>query len=479
MALTTIQKVLLLGLTGAAVFFATYHLTESPPFTFDEGWYFQTAANLVTANVEGIQLAPGDIEHVSTFVTVGYPLIYPLALWFKLFGISVLSARSLMVLFILLFLITSYVLARKLCGVATALAALALLATFPPLYGNGKPVLGEVPGLLYLVLSLLCLYQARTHTLHKTFWIILTGISVGLCIVTKPLFLIMAPALLAGVYGEWKKNIFTLRDIGIGFLSTLAPIAAWVVVQFRSSDSFSTVLSYYANPYNTQLSTTILHNLGGLFSDVNTLYTVGIAFVWAAALWVRRTAQEDIPSEERIAFVFAMLVILAYLRTGGFYRYLFPAQAVMLIFFPHALMRISMFAHSFFPRLQSRLVAMSFITLLGMLGSYQVLFHSWVAEAYTSQKTAFWESYLSEVSTTTSIFFYNAPEVAAFAPHRNYYQYIENFGRSIGADQRTAITAGTVDRIIIQTGWYIPTDPLFKKYTTDRTAYKYSVLRLR
>ena len=93
-----------------------------------------------------MQLAPEKITPIS-HLTVGYPLIYPLALLFKIFGISILKARVLMVFFIMSLVLISYLAIKKRYGLNQSLLSIALLVTFPPLYGNGKSVLGEVPGL--------------------------------------------------------------------------------------------------------------------------------------------------------------------------------------------------------------------------------------------------------------------------------------------------------------------------------------------
>src|SRR3989344_7206246 len=112
MGLSMNKEILLVAaLFCVALFFATYHLTESPPVWYDEGFYVQSAANLAEQGHLGLQFAPGTIAQ-SALITVGYPLIYPLALWFQVFGADISSARFLMVVFILGFLAASYVLAR-------------------------------------------------------------------------------------------------------------------------------------------------------------------------------------------------------------------------------------------------------------------------------------------------------------------------------------------------------------------------------
>src|SRR3989344_8241181 len=133
-----------------ALFFGTFRLSESPSVWYDEGFYVQSATNLAVSGQFGMHIVPDKIEQLS-HITVGYPLIFPLAFSLKVFDTNILAARGLMVFFIVALLISAFFLIRKLYGSHYALGLLLLLATFPPLYGNGKSVLGEVPGLFYLM----------------------------------------------------------------------------------------------------------------------------------------------------------------------------------------------------------------------------------------------------------------------------------------------------------------------------------------
>ena len=90
--LNKVKNIILFGLFALALFFCFYKITESPPVWYDEGWYIQTSANWLEYGIDGLQLSPGYIEHVSV-LTVCYPFLYPLMLWFKVFGISIISAR--------------------------------------------------------------------------------------------------------------------------------------------------------------------------------------------------------------------------------------------------------------------------------------------------------------------------------------------------------------------------------------------------
>jgi len=474
-------KLGLIGLFSLVIFFGLFRLTESPSLVYDEGWYFQTSANLATTGVDGLQFVPSHIEHLSTFVTVGYPVIYPLGLWFKIFSVGVFQGRLLMVFFLITLVVAGYCVALRLYGHRIALAVLALLATFPPLYGNGKSVMGEVPGLLFLVLFLLCFNLMRTGVPRKSILLMLSGLFAGLCIATKPIFILLIPALCIGILCEWKRKTLSWKDIAIGGICTFIPLFVWFVVQFKFDDSLTEILTYYANPYSIgNISEIIIANIGKLFSDVGTLYTMMLTIVWGITLVLRWKHKEKVSGEEIIGFIFSLLIIAAFLRTAGFYRYLFPAQIIALIFFPYSVAYISTLIskkYTWWPHFKVFTLS---IFLLAVMGAYQLSFNSWVADAYPSKKTAYWYEYFENIPESVSVFFYNTPEVVPFIRHRNYFQHLILYDRSLGNEGLPMLTTGVVDKVIVQTNLFTENkEGVFDQYVEEQKAYKYSILKKR
>lgn len=469
------HSILLVLVLCIASFFATLHLKESPPVWYDEGFYVQSAANLASYGQTGLRVSPDTIEPSSKLITVGYPLIYPLAGWLKAFGVSIFSARSLMVLFILGFLVASYMLVKHLFNRELALGALALLATLPTLYGNGKSVLGEVPGLLYLVLSLLSFHIALSGMARKQFWFLLAGLLAGLCVATKPTFLLLLPALAVGVFIAWCRSAVSVKEILIIMAAGIVPLLLWLALQFQAGDSLVSILSYYANPYQlSDLSAVILENIRRLFTGIGPLYLLGVMGVWACSLWIRLRRRETIPIAEIIVLVFSLLSIGSYLRTAGWFRYLFEAQMLSLLFLPNALLIVAQSMVRFID--PKKVVAVGIIGIV-LLGAYQVRFSSFVAESYDRDKTAFLESYFAAVPSTTSFFVYNVPEAAIFIRGSNYYQYIDAAGWYIGKERLATIEEGVVDRIILGTDAYANAgEDFFPLYKVAHTTHEYTIL---
>jgi len=217
-----------------------------------------------------------------------------------------------------------------------------------------------------------------------------------------------------------------------------------------------------------------LRNVRGLFTGIGPLYLMGVVAVWVSAFVIRLRRRERISIEESIALIFSFLTIAAYLRTEGWYRYLFEAQVLSLLFFPNALLVVAQPIARFF---NPKKAIVAVIIALTMLGAYQVMFSSFVAESYHRHKTAFLESYFASVSSTTSFFIYNVPEVAIFIHGTNYYQYIHPAGGDIGKEQLAVIDEGKVDRIIVGTDTYaaMKDDP-FPLYSVIQKMHDYTIL---
>ena len=105
------------------------------------------------------------------------------------------------------------------------------------------------------------------------------------------------------------------------------------------------------------------------------------------------------------------------------------------------------------------------------------MFDSWVADAYKSDKTAYWENYFERLAPETSVFFFDTPEVAMFDYHRDYWQYFNPAGFEIGRQSLQALRLGEPDTVIVRSDTLAGReDGLFDGYTLSTTTYKYSIL---
>lgn len=460
-----------LALFVAALFSATYKLTESPPTWYDEGYYNQVAENLALTGEQQIQIAPGTYVS-SAYVTGGYPFLFPVSQSFKVFGIGLLQARAVMVVFIMLFLGAAFLVARSLFGLRAALLSLALLVSFPVLYGNGKNVLGEVPGLFYFMGFLWFTHRIEKEEFKGIGNYIFAGIFAGFCVATKPLFLLIGGALVLAFIFSRRRIKFYLGNISAAFAAFLLPVALWFFMQFSGHDSPQAVLHYYANPYNiANISGMMFANFLRFFTEMSPAYFIILFAVWAGSFVLRwrKFGRQSISFVESVSFFFALLVSLAYLRTAGWYRYFFPANIMALIFLPQAIFVTGKSIFARFYATKERLICggmVAAVLLLVLFQAYQLGFRSWVAEHYGSTRTEKLAEYFKEYPRDKTLFVYNVPEIVVFLPTTNYYQFLKPTDTiSLGQEGLGIIAKGVPDGIVLAAAE-------FDKHPLDFAGYK-------
>ncbi len=462
------------------VYAGTYQLTDSPAIWYDEGFYTQLAMNLAEGRGQVLQIAPETFVSAAG-VTAGYPLVGPVALSYRVFGTGVLQGRIVMVIFLVLFIGVVYALARALFGIWDALLALAVIATYPVLYGNGKSVLGEVPGLFFLVLTLLALVWLERSDWRDWRAYALTGCAAGMCVATKPIFIMLGPAGIIPVLVASRVRALSLRGVLITVSTFAMPIIAWFFMQFGPGDSLASVLSFYANPYEyttVGIAPMMLSNAWRFLTELSPLYTLAFIVMWGAGLFARVHKKERISVAEWVALAFSLFVLFFFLRTPGWYRYFFPATMMALLFAPRALRTTFELAAN-----RTRFsgygawAAGMVVLALASIQIYQLRWDSWVASYYGSTRTEDVQAYLSSISHSEIVFLYNVPEVAILLPSRNYHQYlIPHPGQIIGGEELSLIEKGGADLVIINRETYENNTAPFAKYRVRGTVSRYAIL---
>lgn len=454
-------------------FYATYKLTESPPTWYDEGIYIQVAQSFEHVGTQSIQIAPGEYRRIN-FLTIGYPVIVPVSASMKAFGDTLLAARLPMVMFILLFALVSMYLIYCIAGPFQALLALALIATFPLLYGNGKNVLGEVPGLFYAMLALIALYKLEKRNFSGSWHYLWLGLAVGLTAASKPIFLLLPAGIVVALVFNIRSIPLRWKDITVGALAFTIPMMLWVFFQFGPDASASAILGYYANPYGVEsVPTTIAENLVRFFKEATPLYAAALMGVWLVSIVMRLYRKEKVSIAEESAFAFSVLVMLAYLRTAGWYRYFFEALTMALVFAPISFSTtFSALRFKYSPH-----VVVAVLCGLSSIQLYQLNFSSWVAEYYGSTRSSQVQAFFEQYPDDRSIFIFNSPAAVVFLPHRNYYQYMQPT-QAIGYGDQTLdlLKQGVPDDVLISKDIYEQDPSLFIHYAQTATAGAYAIL---
>jgi len=419
---------------------ATHKLTESPPTWLDEGIITQVAHNMLSVGPHAmLQVAPE--QYVSAgYVTTAYTVTAPIAVAFSLFDYGLWQARAVMVLYLLVCVAMAYAVLRSHSTTMSMLSGVLLLATFAPLYGNGKNVLGEVPGLFYTLAFLWFVYRIEKQALPRDFF--LAGVMLGLAVATKPIFILLLPA--AGVVLFFSRALITAQKLLLATVGFVGPMVLWVATQFKE-ETIGQMLAIYLNPHSNDIGASVVANMVGFFTRPEPLYAAAVLGVWLISLGVRVARSETIPRAEWIAALFAIFVYLAYVRGASYYRYFFLGEILALMYLPGALVYLS--ERIRLPHV--RKIALTALGCLVLLQLYQVCFDSWVADHYKSQRTAALAA-LRDIPKDSSILLYQAPEAAVFLPTPQYYQYLRITKTiTVGQENIESLRMGVPDAVVI------------------------------
>lgn len=230
----------LVAIAFAAILLLTLNLTSAPESWLDEGLYLNIARTISEQGVYGMEDGAGiRIMDPASQSGTGPTVILLVALVFKIFGIGLLQARLLMVVFGLLAFGAYGLLARRIVGKEAALLSLILL-----LVGNGnwqssfvpmaRQVLGEVPGMGLILLGTWLWLRAIEASKNRNLQLLLAGTAFGLGLVAKTQLLVVFPV--AWVVFFIANQFYYKQTTWKAFFVPVLPIAllvgAWYSFQY-------------------------------------------------------------------------------------------------------------------------------------------------------------------------------------------------------------------------------------------------------
>jgi hypothetical protein len=452
---------------GLLIFFSSFHLFNSPETWLDEGLIIQSAVGLLHTGKAALPVAPGVYEP-AWYITTGFPLTIPLAGTFAVFGVSLEAARLVMLVFLICFYIALFLYARGAIGGRTAWFGFFLLVFFGPIYGDGRNVLGEIPGLLCMLLALMPLMRGGELTRTRA---LLAGVGAGLAFAAKPIFILFLPALLLACVVRHKE--LKLKKVFLwGVLGVLIPAVLWVFTQFDNA-AFLQVLAVYANPHDVNVGSAIAANVKSLFTEMQPLYFLVALALWVASYAVRRFRRETVRITEEVLLFFSILVLFAYLRNAGYYRYFFVAQVFAVLYLPQSMLYLA----GSYGRLASRAAIVCLCGLV-LFQAYETAFRSWAAVHYDSMRTASLERYFAGLPAGEEIFVYQAPEVMTFVGTHPAYQFVQiTPSLTAGSAYASLVLTGEMPRVITPVEFFSAhTDDIFPRYTVGEALDNYVIL---
>lgn len=323
-----------LGLGLLAVFFVYRELGTFPGSWLDEGLFIMTAKNFAAGKGYGIPLLD-QIWFYPYFLAIGPTVIGPVALSIKLFGLSVAAARLPMTLYILATCVTLYAFTKHITGRFTARWALLLLITLSAFINTGKPVLGEVPAFFYLLLGLLCWERMGRPTMRG----ILSGIAVGLAIVTKITFVIALPAialvfLFSVVRRRWK-DAWSAALCGIIAAAVYLPWRLLELSHTPAGGLGEEIQKFVFGGGEIPMLYVLRENWQVLIRLPFLTFCI-VALLGFTGLWSARPQMRQ--STKILVTATVALFTLYYLNSYGWYRHLLPAHLLLIPFVPAGMM---------------------------------------------------------------------------------------------------------------------------------------------
>lgn len=269
------------------LFLVFYRLPDYPLTWFDEGSHLHVPKTLVQQGVYADRSSEG-YRYYGPTIGVGPTVMLPIAAAFRLFGIGLSQARMVMALYLLATIAAFYALARQLGSRRMAVVATALVVVTPGvgMIEVGRQVLGEVPGLGFLLAALALWLGAWERSGWRR--LLIVGLLLGLALITKSQYLlILAPSL--GVL--WLLNLLYYRAAPQKVLLVPAVIAALCAVGWQA------YLALYLGPATARENFALLRQA-----------SAGAAFVFAPELM--RRALDELASPK--VYLGALLPALLY-----------------------------------------------------------------------------------------------------------------------------------------------------------------------
>jgi 4-amino-4-deoxy-L-arabinose transferase-like glycosyltransferase len=319
------------------LFLCLFHLTSFPTTWYDEGSHLHVPKTLLLSGVYADKSSEG-FRYYGPTVGVGPTVMLPIAASFWLFGIGLLQARLVMVGYLLATIFAFYYFVKYFQGDRVSIIATALLVTSRgvSILENGRQVLGEVPGFLFLILGLYLWYQSCSKKGLR--YLIVSGIFLGLAMITKYQYVVVvAPSLIIA----WLANLIYYRTSPQkNFIVTGAVAAACFLL-------WQVILILYLGPATAQQNfnslriatagAALVFSISLMKASIQALLSFKVYFSLLFVTWlygfflsIRRTQEGQ---KWGILFIMVSINLAWYVVASiGWLRYAFPALAISSIF---------------------------------------------------------------------------------------------------------------------------------------------------
>ena len=418
-----------------AVSFSLSSLITKPKLWYDEGLSVELAKNFFLYGKLDAMQAPGVFSGNPYLIGgSGYPLTVPLAGFFYFFGLGPEQARVYMILWIIAVIFTVFFVARKFFGSSSALFSVLLVSTFAPFYGTGRTVLGDIPGFFFLLWGVYFLMNKKNRETAAFQNHILAGLFFGIALSSKPsVYMLLLPALFFYFLIFERENFW--RKAGQLTIGVIPPLFLWlffILPDLFSKASWLSAIGLYLNPYAEYQNSSspilnIYNNLSNVIFDSTLFYLFGMFFIVFLAFF--RGKSRNFYAKESFYFaqfliIYGVLVLIYFLKSPGWFRYLLPLQIIIFILFFPAL--IIIFQRFFYKviRLSSFFLSFRFAVIFSSFLVCIQLYHLFFSSALSYSSAPKIVINFIKNHPDSEFGFINVPQISSFASVKSF-QYMK------------------------------------------------------
>ncbi len=432
--------------------FSFHTLTTNPKLWTDESINIELARNFSLSGKLDVIVSPGVFSGYQPLLqSTGYPVTLPLALFFKIFGFGLVQARVYMVIWMIAVLLMVIFLVRKMFGAPYAAWSLLLIATLAPFYGNGRCVMGEIPGFLFLLVGVYLLWFKNTS-------IFISGIFFGLAVVSKPsIYLLLVPAIWLSIFLQ--RDGFFKRFLTVSSGMVL-PLLFWIIIVMPSPfliSEWTRIFSFYKNPFG-EISVwgNVIKNLYFLPSYSTLVYFFILFVAVLAAIFLNRNFYNRYKNFINFIIIYCALAFIYFLKSPGWLRYIIAGQLLIFLVFPYSLATV--FSNEKFKK--ERLKKFLFYGILLSLVLFQLWHLIYRADLFYSDIPQAISEFINAQSVNKTVGIINLPQISSLIDPSRKFQTIKMLGLPVFGENPLSLETEKLPDFIIANS----DDDAFKEY---------------
>src|SRR3989338_487831 len=411
--------------------FSLSALTTKPRIGVDESITIDIAHHIAEKGVLNISTAPGVYpSRPYTIAATGYAVTYPLAWFFNVFGFGFVQARIYMLCWIAIFLASVLYVVDELFGKYAALFALMFMVTFATFYDIGRTAMGELPGFIFFLWGTHVLARARAgfYFRAKQNSYLLAGLLIGLAVATKP-SLYLSLVVVVVIYFLTERRVIALRSMMLVALGAALVLFVWVYSIFPYFWQVATwreAYGFLANPFGRPLLVNMWYSLRVL-PQSSTIWYFAVIAVCVAWMFVHNKGRElsnEAHAFVKIALLYSVFGLFYFLRSPGWFRYLFAMELMLLILWYPAFCHLVRSLKNRLPKQKHIgkhvVLGIAAFMVVGQLA--QLLFFSAILESPAPQEVSAYV--LERLGDTKTVGVIDNQQIAALMPiDRRYQQF--------------------------------------------------------